>query len=82
VGGSGIDFTTLYETERDGMARSLLVIGGDADAARRDDRTAIVLHSEPGRVGLTTVTAVDTVTAATTTINDAVPDGFNVIAAR
>jgi hypothetical protein len=48
----------------------------------RDDRTAIVLHSEPGRVGLTTVTAVDTVTAATTTINDAVPDGFNVIAAR
>jgi RNA polymerase sigma-70 factor, ECF subfamily len=34
VGGSGIDFTTLYETERDGMARSLLVIGGDADAAR------------------------------------------------
>ena len=45
-----------------------------------DDRTAIVLHSEAGRVGLTTVTAVDTVTAATTTINDAVPDGFNVIA--
>jgi RNA polymerase sigma-70 factor (ECF subfamily) len=34
VGGSGIDFTTLYETERDGMARSLLVIGGDADEAR------------------------------------------------
>ena len=32
--GSGIDFTTLYETERDGMARSLLVIGGDAEAAR------------------------------------------------
>lgn len=24
----------MYETERDGMARSLLVIGGDADAAR------------------------------------------------
>jgi hypothetical protein len=48
----------------------------------RDDRTAIVLHSEAGRVGLTTVTAVDTVTAATTTINDAVPDGFNVIAGR
>ena len=34
MGGSGIDFTTLYETERDGMARSLLVIGGDAEAAR------------------------------------------------
>jgi RNA polymerase sigma-70 factor, ECF subfamily len=33
-GGRGIDFTTLYETERDGMARSLLVIGGDAEAAR------------------------------------------------
>ncbi len=48
----------------------------------RDDRTAIVLHSEAGRVGLTTVTAVDTVTATTTTINDAVPDGFNVIAGR
>jgi hypothetical protein len=48
----------------------------------RDDRTAIVLHSEAGRVGLTNVTAVDTVTAATTTINDAVPDGFNVIAGR
>jgi hypothetical protein len=48
----------------------------------RDDRTAIVLHSEAGRVGLTTVTAVDTVTATTITINDAVPDGFNVIAGR
>jgi RNA polymerase sigma-70 factor, ECF subfamily len=33
-GGGGIDFTTLYETERDGIARSLLVIGGDAEAAR------------------------------------------------
>lgn len=32
--GQGIDFTTFYETERDGMARSLLVIGGDAEAAR------------------------------------------------
>jgi hypothetical protein len=49
----------------------------------RDDRTAIVLHSEAGReVGLTTVTAVDTVTAATTKIDDAVPDGFEVIAGR
>lgn len=48
----------------------------------RDDRTAIVLHSEAGEVGQTTVTAVDTVTATTTTINDAVPDGFNVIAGR
>jgi RNA polymerase sigma-70 factor, ECF subfamily len=34
AGVGGIDFTTLYETERDGMARSLLVIGGDAEAAR------------------------------------------------
>lgn len=33
-GGRGIDFATFYETERDGMARSLLVIGGDAEAAR------------------------------------------------
>ena len=33
-GGGGIEFTTFYETERDGMARSLLVIGGDAEAAR------------------------------------------------
>jgi hypothetical protein len=48
----------------------------------RDDRTAIVLHSEAGREGLTAVTAVDTVTAATTTIVDALPDGFNVIAGR
>jgi RNA polymerase sigma-70 factor (ECF subfamily) len=32
--GRGIDFTTLYETEREGMARSLLLIGGDAEAAR------------------------------------------------
>jgi RNA polymerase sigma-70 factor (ECF subfamily) len=33
VGGGGIDFATFYETERDGIARSLLVIGGDAEAA-------------------------------------------------
>jgi hypothetical protein len=46
----------------------------------RDDRTAIVLHSETGGVGETTVTAVDTVTGATTTIDDALPDGFTVIA--
>ncbi|MGH9262290.1 MAG: hypothetical protein ACRD08_20720, partial [Acidimicrobiales bacterium] len=49
----------------------------------RDNRTAIVLHSEAGgEARQTTVTAVDTVTAATTTINDAVPDGFQVIAGR
>ena len=48
-----------------------------------DDRTAIVLHSAAGgEAGQTTVTAVDTVTGATTTIDDAVPDGFNVIAGR
>jgi hypothetical protein len=46
----------------------------------RDGRTAIVLHSEPGAEGLTAVTAVDTVTSATTTIGDAVPNGFQVIA--
>jgi RNA polymerase sigma-70 factor (ECF subfamily) len=34
AGVGGIDFTTLYETQREGMARSLLVIGGDAEAAR------------------------------------------------
>jgi RNA polymerase sigma-70 factor (ECF subfamily) len=34
IGGRGIDFTTLYETERDRMARSLLIIGGDAETAR------------------------------------------------
>jgi RNA polymerase sigma-70 factor, ECF subfamily len=34
VGASRIDFTTLYEAKREGMARSLLVIGGDAEAAR------------------------------------------------
>jgi hypothetical protein len=49
----------------------------------RGDRTAIVLHSKAGgEVGQTSVTAVDTVTASTTTIDDAVPDGFRVIAGR
>jgi hypothetical protein len=48
----------------------------------RDDRTAIVLHSEAGEVGQTTVSAVDTVTGATTAIDDALSDGFTVIAGR
>jgi hypothetical protein len=49
----------------------------------RDDRTAIVLHSEAGgEAGQTTVTAVDTITGATTTIDDAMPAGFQVIAGR
>jgi hypothetical protein len=49
----------------------------------RDDRTAIVIHSETGgEAGQMTVTTVDTVTAATTPIDDAVPDGFDVIAGR
>lgn len=34
MGSHSIDFTTMYETEREGMARALLVIGGDAEAAR------------------------------------------------
>jgi RNA polymerase sigma-70 factor (ECF subfamily) len=34
VVGSEIDFTTFYETERDGIARSLIVLGGNVEAAR------------------------------------------------
>lgn len=45
-----------------------------------DDRTAIAVAPE-GRFG-TSLTAIDTVTGATSTIDNAVPPGFKVIAAR
>ena len=33
MGDDGLDFTTVYEAEREGMARALVVISGDAEAA-------------------------------------------------
>ena len=33
MGDDGLDFTAVYEAEREGMARALVVISGDAEAA-------------------------------------------------
>jgi hypothetical protein len=67
----------ILDVER---ASTTVVYEGEGSAFwARDDRTVIVIH----RVGShEAVTAIDTATDQTTLVDDAVPDGFYVIAAR
>lgn len=49
MGNEGRDFASCYEAEREPMARTLLVIGGDAEAARDAvaDGTRLLLNIAP-----------------------------------
>jgi hypothetical protein len=64
-----------------GTADAFPVPGGTAFWAG-DDRTAIVVGDGAGDTVDNTVTAVDTATGATTSVDGAVPEGFGLIAAR
>jgi hypothetical protein len=81
--------TGLAVVDLEDRTADVFPVPGDAAFWSDDDRTAIVVEEGVRTEGdgtsgtlVNTVTAVDTSTGDTTTIDDALPDGFDLIAAR